>query len=157
MPWECEVRVGTVDKQLLETMQKAGCYYLDIGIESGSQRILEKMNKGIMINDAEKLLKWCQELGLRTKCFFTVGHIGETVKEGMETIRFIQRNRKHITLVGYNPGIRIYPGTLLNNLPKRISCYLKDFHGINHMKIGTILKFTGLLTTFLFYFNRVWD
>ena len=111
MPWECEVRVGTVDKQLLETMQKAGCYYLDIGIESGSQRVLEMMKKEIMIGDAEKLLKWCQELGLRTKCFFTVGHIGETVKEGMETIRFIQRNRKHITLVGYNPGIRIYPGT----------------------------------------------
>lgn len=127
MPWECEVRVGSVDKSLLETMQEAGCYYIDIGIESGCQRILDEMNKGIKIEDAEKLLKWCKGLGIRTKCFFTVGHIDETVEDAKETIEFIRRNRNNITLVGYNPGIRIYPGTRVEQYASDNKLFPDDF------------------------------
>jgi radical SAM superfamily enzyme YgiQ (UPF0313 family) len=111
MPWECEVRAGTLDKQLLERMRETGCYYMDIGIESGDQSVLDRMNKGIKLRDVEDLLRWCHELGIRTKAFFTVGHIGETPEAGVRTISFIKNNRKRITLIGYNPGIRIYPGT----------------------------------------------
>jgi radical SAM superfamily enzyme YgiQ (UPF0313 family) len=111
MPWECEVRVGSVDRPLLERMQKAGCYYVDIGIESADQEVLDTMRKQIRPSRAEELLRWCHELGLRTKVFFTIGHIGETYATGLKTIRFIRRNRKHITLIGYGPAIRIYPGT----------------------------------------------
>ncbi len=111
MPWECEVRVGSVDKPLLERMRKAGCYYIDIGIESADQGVLDEMHKGIKIEEAEMLLSWCRELGIRTKAFFTVGHIGETVEAAGRTISFIRKNRSKITLIGYNPGIRTYPGT----------------------------------------------
>lgn len=127
MPWECEVRVGTVDRPLLETMRSAGCYYIDIGIESGSQRVLEEMNKGIKLGDAEQVLRWCHELGIRTKVFFTVGHIGETEREGRETIRFIRHNRKYITLVGYNPGIRMYPGTRVEEYAREHQLLPRDF------------------------------
>jgi magnesium-protoporphyrin IX monomethyl ester (oxidative) cyclase len=111
MPWECEIRVGSVDKPLLEQMQKAGCYYVDIGVESADQDVLDTMNKQIYLDEAEKLLGWCKQLGLRTKVFFTVGHIKETYRAGLKTIRFIRKKRKYMTLIGYNPGIRIYPGT----------------------------------------------
>ena len=111
MPWECEIRVGTVDRSLLEEMQNAGCYYVDIGVESADQNVLDIMDKSIRIDDAEQLFDWCNELGLLTKVFFTVGHIGETYESGKRTIRFIRKNRKRMTLIGYNPGIRIYPGT----------------------------------------------
>ena len=59
MPWECEIRVGSVDRPLLERMQKAGCYYVDIGIESAEQEVLEIMNKRIRLTEAERLLQWC--------------------------------------------------------------------------------------------------
>jgi len=111
MPWECEIRVGSVDRPLLEKMQEAGCYYVDIGIESADQDVLDVMQKKIRPDAAEQLLRWCDELGLRTKVFFTVGHIGETFRAGMKTIHFIRKNRKYISLVGYSPGIRVYPGT----------------------------------------------
>jgi radical SAM superfamily enzyme YgiQ (UPF0313 family) len=111
MPWECEVRVGTVDRALLERMRSAGCYYVDIGIESGDPHILEEMGKEIELEESGKLLSLCHGMGIRTKAFFTVGHIGETLDAGLRTIDFIRRNRTHVTLVGYNPGIRIYPGT----------------------------------------------
>ena len=111
MPWECEVRVGTVDRPLLERMRKTGCYYIDLGVESGDQSVLAAMGKGITLDDADELLRWADDLGVRTKVFFTVGHIGETYDAGKGTLRFIKKNRKRITLVGYGPAIRIYPGT----------------------------------------------
>jgi radical SAM superfamily enzyme YgiQ (UPF0313 family) len=111
-PWECEVRVGSVDKRLLATMQQAGCYYIDVGIESGSQRVLDQcIRKQISLDAAEELLRWTSELGLLTKVFFTLGHPGETYEEGKSTNRFIWRNRKHIRLCAYHAGIRVYPGT----------------------------------------------
>ena len=111
MPWECEVRVGSIDRTLLERMRNAGCYYIDIGIESGDQEVLNEMGKKINLNNAEDLLKWAEELGVWTKAFFTLGHIKETYESGKKTIDFIKRNRKRIKLIAMNPSIRIYPGT----------------------------------------------
>jgi radical SAM superfamily enzyme YgiQ (UPF0313 family) len=53
-PWECEVRVGSVDQGILEKMKNAGCYYIDIGIESASQKVLDLMRKGITVGQSEK-------------------------------------------------------------------------------------------------------
>ncbi len=111
-PWECEVRVGSVDKQLLALMQESGCYYVDVGVESGSQRVLDEgVRKKISIEDAQALLRWTKELALLTKVFFTVGHPGETYKESLQTLGFIRRNRRHIRLQAFQAGIRVYPGT----------------------------------------------
>jgi anaerobic magnesium-protoporphyrin IX monomethyl ester cyclase len=112
VPWECEVRVDNVDKELLARMQKAGCYYVDVGVESGSQRVLDEcVRKRITLEGAEETLRWCDELGLLTKVFFTLGHPGETYEEAKETNRFIRRNRKYVRLFGYHAGVKVYPGT----------------------------------------------
>jgi radical SAM superfamily enzyme YgiQ (UPF0313 family) len=112
LPWECEIRVGSVDPPLLEKMRRAGCYYVDIGVESGSQRVLDQcVRKQIKLEEAERLFRWAKELGLLTKVFFTVGHPGETVAEGRMTNRFLRRNRRYIRLAGYHAGVKVYPGT----------------------------------------------
>ncbi len=114
VPWECEIRVDNVDKGLLAKMQKAGCYYVDVGAESGSQRVLDEcVRKKITLEAAENVLRWSQDLGLLTKVFFTLGHPGETYEEAKETNRFIRRNRKYIRLSAYHAGIKIYPGTFI--------------------------------------------
>lgn len=112
-PWECEIRVGTVDRALLETMRRAGCYYVDFGIESGSQRVLDRMGKGYQLPAGQELLDLCAELGIRTKVFFSLGHIGETPADAEETFRFIERNRGKISMLACGAGVRIYPGTYL--------------------------------------------
>jgi radical SAM superfamily enzyme YgiQ (UPF0313 family) len=111
-PWECEIRVGSVDKPLLARMREAGCYYVDVGVESGSQRVLDEcVGKRIRVADAEATLRWCRDLGLLTKVFFTLGHPGETFAEAKATNRFIWRNRRYIRLAGYHAGVKVYPGT----------------------------------------------
>jgi radical SAM superfamily enzyme YgiQ (UPF0313 family) len=112
VPWECEIRVDTVDEALLSRMRDAGCYYVDVGVEAGSQRVLDQcVRKRITLEQAERVLRWCDELGLLTKAFFTLGHPGETYAEAKRTNRFIRRNRKYVRLFGYHAGVKVYPGT----------------------------------------------
>lgn len=119
-PWECEIRVGSVDQRLLALMQECGCYYVDVGIESGSQRVLDAcVTKGIRLADAESLLVWTRSLGLLTKVFFTLGHPGETLREAKETNGFYWRHRRSVRLAAYQAGIKIYPGTPVHAYAER--------------------------------------
>ena len=52
--WFCDSRVDLVDKKLLKLMRKAGCIGISYGVESGSQKILDAMNKGIKIEQAKQ-------------------------------------------------------------------------------------------------------
>jgi len=128
IPWECEVRVGSVNQELLELMKKAGCYYLDVGIESGHQDVLNSMGKKIFVSQSEEFLKTAQKVGLLVKAFFSIGHIGETYRKGKESIKFIYRNKKRIKLVILNPGLRIYPGTKLEEYANSNSLFPEGFN-----------------------------
>jgi len=130
-PWECEIRVGTVDRDLLQTMRRAGCYYVDVGIESASERVLAGIGKKIRLPDAVDTLKWCRELGIRTKVFFTFGHIGETMAEAECTIAFMKRNRRLISLPSPGLGIRIYPGTRVERYAREIGFLDEDFSWVD--------------------------
>lgn len=126
-PWECEVRVGTVDMPLLEKMQKAGCYYVDIGAESASQKVLDLMRKGITVEQTEELLNMCKALGIKTKVFFSFGHIGETMNDVEQTFEFIEKHSDKITTVASGAGVRIYPGTYLEVYARKNQLLLDNF------------------------------
>lgn len=126
-PWECEVRVNTVTRDLLKKMQQAGCYYVDFGVESASPRVLKLMHKGITIEQVENVFKWTKDLGILTKVFFTFGHIEETLEDSFETIRFIDKHRGQITSPAVGVGIKIYPGTTVHRYAQKINCLPADF------------------------------
>lgn len=126
-PWECEIRVGTVDRELLKKMVDAGCYYVNFGIESASQKVLNKMRKGFNIEQGQKLLDWCADVGLKTKVFFSFGHIGETMDDVNTTFRFIDQNAEKITTVASGAGVRIYPGTYLEEYAVKNGLLPVDF------------------------------
>lgn len=111
--WECEIRVDTVNPSLLEKLKAAGCYLIDYGIESASQQMLRRMKKAITLEQVENVIKWANQIGLRQKAFFTIGHIGETPEDAMCTVEFIRAHLTDITQMGTSVGIRIYPGTEL--------------------------------------------
>jgi anaerobic magnesium-protoporphyrin IX monomethyl ester cyclase len=126
-PWECEIRVGTVDQELLVKMKKAGCYYVNFGIESASQRVLNLMRKGFTVEEAEKLLLLCRDVGLKTKVFFSFGHIGETMADVEKTFSFIDTHEQLITTVASGAGVRIYPGTYLETYARDNGLLPADF------------------------------
>jgi len=128
MPWECEIRVDTVDEEMLTTMREAGCYYLDFGVESINPVMLKRMKKRITPEQIENILKLSHKLGFKTKVFFTIGHIEETVDQAMETLRFIRKNKRYITRIGGGVGINIFPGTEVEYFAKKEDLMPEGFH-----------------------------
>uniref|UniRef100_A0A7C6AF49 Radical SAM protein n=1 Tax=candidate division WOR-3 bacterium TaxID=2052148 RepID=A0A7C6AF49_UNCW3 len=126
-PWECEICVGTVDQPMLEKMQKAGCYYVEIEVESASQKVLDLMRKGITVEQTEELLNMCKTSGIKTKAFFSFGHIGETMNDVEKTFEFMEKNSDKITTVASDIGVRIYPGTYLESYARKNRLLPDDF------------------------------
>ncbi len=78
LQWICETRVDTLDRELILLMRRAGCGAFYLGVESGSQRLLDLMQKGITVEQIEAAFAWCREAGVRTHASFLVGLPGET-------------------------------------------------------------------------------
>lgn len=91
IPWIVALRVDCVDAEMLAAMKRAGCYLLCFGIESGVPRLLEKLKKGITVEQAERAVRLAKEAGLRARGSFILGIPTETREESLETIRFSRR------------------------------------------------------------------
>jgi len=113
--WNCETRVDMVTKELLRKMKEAGCHDVWFGVESGSQRVLNAMDKGFSVEQTMRAFKWTKEVGMMTVAAMVLGFPDETRETAWETLRFI---------VKLNPddvGIYIatpYPGTPLYEFVK---------------------------------------
>ncbi len=127
LPWECEIRVDTVDRLLLESMREAGCYYVDFGVESASEKVLKAINKNISVKQAIDVLKWCKDLDIKTKAFFTFGHPGETLRDSMMTLGFIDKYFDYISWPAVSTEVRIYPGTPLERYARENGLLPKSF------------------------------
>ncbi|OGW75562.1 MAG: hypothetical protein A2Z72_01415 [Omnitrophica bacterium RBG_13_46_9] len=127
LPWECEIRVDTVDRALLRSMKEAGCYYVDFGIESASERVLDIIGKRISIKEAIDVLKWCKEFDIKTKVFFTFGHLGETWRDAMMTIKFIDKYLNYISKPAMIRQVKIFPGTRLEKYARENGLLPRDF------------------------------
>lgn len=81
-------RVNNVDKRLLESLKDSGMSTLYCGVESGSQRVLDLMGKGITLKQAENAFKIAKNVGIDVVGSFILGYPGETVEEMNQTIDF---------------------------------------------------------------------
>jgi radical SAM superfamily enzyme YgiQ (UPF0313 family) len=79
--WACEARVDSISKELVELMSAAGCNGFYFGVESGSQRILDMINKQITVEQIENAINWCKRYGVRPYCSLITGLPGETYED----------------------------------------------------------------------------
>jgi len=63
--WNCDTRVNTVSLELLQLMKRCGCDKVAFGVESGSQRMLNLMNKGIRVDQVRDAVRWAKQAGIR--------------------------------------------------------------------------------------------
>jgi len=113
MPWMARVRVDEVNFELLQLMHRAGCIMLGIGVESGSQRIIEGMHKQQnpipWLDLCRQVFGWTRELGIGTNAYYVIGNPGETEAEIEQTIKFaLELNSDSIQVHFYTP----YPGSV---------------------------------------------
>ncbi len=99
LKWTCNARVDGFTQELLPQTKHCGCVEIKYGIESGSQRILDNMRKGISVDTIEKTLRSTVENGIHTKCFLMFGYPGDNIESAKETIEFLERNRNYVDRV----------------------------------------------------------
>lgn len=86
IPWTCRTRVDLVDEELLTLMRKAGCKRLQMGIESGSEAVLKRMNRRVDLKQVEEAFSYAARIGFETRGYFMLGYLDETQAETDETI-----------------------------------------------------------------------
>lgn len=115
LSWICSARVGSIDKEMMELMKEAGCHMVRLGVESGSQKILNNIKKGITVEKTRELFRWTHEVGMDTHAHLMIGNPGETKKTIQKTIELLYEIEPTIITCGICTP---YPGTPLFELVK---------------------------------------
>ncbi len=114
--WATLSRVDRVDDSVLAAMKKSGCYEVEYGVESGSQRILDAMDKRATIEQAKHALQATYDAGIKSKVFLVHGYPGEDDASTTETMRFLDEVGHLIERVSLFRFVPL-PGTYVYNNP----------------------------------------
>lgn len=109
--WSADVSIFDLDRDLLYKMRQAGCRTLNIGIESGSNTILQYMNKNFTKEEAQQVLEYSSSVGIKNDINLMVGYPYESSKDIDLSIQFVKKTSKFIN------GIDWYPFCLRDKSP----------------------------------------
>lgn len=135
--WDIRARVDTVDEEVLDHLKKAGCAGIHYGVEAGTQKILKILNKGITINQVERIFTLTRQKGIDILAYFMIGNPGETRDDILETFRMMKLLNPdfvHLTIFTPFPGTKLYNDGLGSGIIK--SDYWKVFS--NRPTVGFI-------------------
>lgn len=102
--WSCFVRANTVDLEILRRLKRAGCYAISMGIESGSDKVLNLIKKRITVDMVRKAAKLIKEEGFLLSSFWMMGLPFETEEDMKKTINLMQElDLDHINFCTFVP------------------------------------------------------
>ncbi|MBI5253307.1 MAG: radical SAM protein [Euryarchaeota archaeon] len=126
--WSCETRADFISDELLEALRNAGCTLLCIGVDSGSQEVLDKCRRSIGVATMKEAFEKIREYGIATRAYVTFSFPGETEKTVRETIRFLEEVKPEQTLLSLAtayPGTELWSGGTVEVHPN----WVAKFHG----------------------------
>jgi radical SAM superfamily enzyme YgiQ (UPF0313 family) len=106
--WSCDTRVDVLGDELLREMRLAGCERLSLGVESGSQKILDAIDKKITTDEIIASSELAKKYGIKLRYYMMIGNRGETRATFEETLRFLERAKPHQYIFA---ALSVYPGT----------------------------------------------
>lgn len=114
--WCCNGRLNyaSKDKRMLELMRKAGCVFINYGIESMDNEALKRMNKNLTTEMIVKGVENTLEAGISPGLNIIFGNLGETRKSLENDVEFLLKYDDHAQLRTIRP-VTPYPGTDLYN------------------------------------------
>lgn len=124
LKWCCQSRADTLKPGLLKLMKISGCVQIDVGVESGSPKVLQALRKGETVEMLETAVNNIKRAGLRALCSFVIGAPEETDDDIQKTISFIKRTKpsmsQYFTLSPY-PGSPLWDQALSNGWLDNVS------------------------------------
>ncbi len=103
IPFECITRADRVNERIAETLRELGCMRVWIGSESGSQRILDAMQRGVTVEQVRRAVGLCKANGIETGMFLMWGYEGEDLSDIEATVDHVKQCRPDVffTTVSY--------------------------------------------------------
>ena len=144
------MRVDTVDPEVLRAFKKAGCFMIIYGFESGSQKMLDIMEKRAAVEQNIRVARWTKEAGIYTSPNFIFGMPGETTETIKESIQFLKKLDYGACWYQYAyplavPGTPLYEYAKLTGLIKNEEQYLEEasYSNVHDMNTGAFINFTS--------------
>jgi len=103
IPFECITRADRLNPEAADLLADLGCFRVWIGSESGSQRILDAMERGVSVAQVGSAVELCKSRGIQTGMFLMWGYEGEELEDIEATIEHVKRTDPDIffTTVAY--------------------------------------------------------
>jgi anaerobic magnesium-protoporphyrin IX monomethyl ester cyclase len=135
--WEARTRVDCIDEKMISMMRRAGCHRLSFGVESGSEKVIKSIKKGITIEQVERAFEWCRKEGIITLADFMIGNIDEEmpdIQKSVDLVRKINPDYVQYSVCSPYPDTPLYKIGLENRIIPRdvwldfAKDPLQDFH-----------------------------
>jgi radical SAM superfamily enzyme YgiQ (UPF0313 family) len=113
--WNCQSRVTAIDEELVIEMKRAGCECIQLGVESGSPRILHQLGKNIAPAEIKHACALIRDIGINLSIYLISDVPGETtddIKQTIELVRQIQPDDGYVSPLAYYPGTKLYKDAL---------------------------------------------
>jgi len=95
--WSVGIRATSVTFKMMKYMKQAGCDEIAVGVESGSEKILRRIDKRISLKDIRRAAKICHQLKIKFYAMFIIGLPGETEETAKETIELARELKPFYT------------------------------------------------------------
>ncbi len=99
IPFECITRADRMNEDVIEMLKEAGAFRVWIGAESGSQRIIDAMDRRVEVGKVREMIQKTRLQGIQAGTFIMLGYPGETAEDIEETIHHLKTsNPDHFTI-----------------------------------------------------------
>ena len=103
LPFECISRADRLNAPVMDTLAELGCFRIWIGSESGSQRILDAMERGVTVEQVHRAVELARSRGIKTGMFLMWGYEGEGIADIEATVEHVKKTDPDVffTTVSY--------------------------------------------------------
>jgi anaerobic magnesium-protoporphyrin IX monomethyl ester cyclase len=122
LPFKIQSRADLMTEETVPALKRAGCAEVWMGVESGSQSVLDSMDKGLRVSEVVEARLRLKEAGIRACYFLQFGYPGETWKDIQQTIALVRSTHPHDVGVSVSyplPNTRFYEKVRAQLGPKR--------------------------------------
>jgi radical SAM superfamily enzyme YgiQ (UPF0313 family) len=96
IPFECISRADRMTEKVADQLAELGCFRLWIGSESGSQRVLDAMDRGVTVEQVQSAVEMCRARGIQSGMFLMWGYEGEQLDDIEATIGHVKRTNPDV-------------------------------------------------------------
>ncbi len=90
MPYECITRADRLSEEALILLKESGCFRVWIGAESGSQKIIDAMDRRVKVGQVREMIQLAKKHGIQSGTFIMLGYPGETEEDIEDTIHHLK-------------------------------------------------------------------